>query len=195
MNPAKATALLNGRVQGFTLGLGGEHLSDADMAHAIGKLWHEGARLYGRVKFAGQDVYFDELLEYFMRDMKALKSLDGWSDATPGELKCIAKLALVESLFPKQCPTCKGIGSLMIEKQKRGRPSKKAIAPTLKIVCDDCAGEGIRPHTEFMLAKTAQISRRRWTNVWSYRYHHQVTPLVDRYEQLFWRGIRRALRE
>ena len=196
MNPARAAALLNGRAQSFSIGLGGDRITDQDIAHALGKLWHEGARLYGRAKWAGQEQYFVPLLAHFLNSVKALQSLDCWTDIKPGELERIAKLALVESLYPKLCSTCGGLGALMVEKQKRGRPRlKKTPTAVLKIPCPKCRGEGIQEHAEFALAKTAQVSRRRWANVWSSRYHGQIMPLVDKYERLFWVGIRRALRE
>jgi hypothetical protein len=196
VNPAKATALLNGKAQAFDLGLGGEPVTSSDIAHAIGMMWHPGARLYGRVKWAGQDDYFDPLLIQMVRAVKAVASFDAWNNVRPGELERLAKLALVEQIQPRLCGTCRGLGGLMVEKQKRGRPkAKKTSTALLKIICPKCQGEGCLPHSEKLLSRTAGIKRDRWENVWSERYHFQIVPIVEKWELLFWRGMRRALRE
>ena len=195
MNPARAAALLNGRAQAFSIGLGGERLTDQDVAHAIGKMWHPGARLYGRVKWAGQEKYFDELLELTLGNLLALQSLDAWSEVQPGELKRVARLVLTEAIYPRLCATCHGIGSMMVEKQRGDKRRRRNAQAVLKLVCPDCKGEGSRSYSERTLAGSAKIGRNRWERVWSKRYHHQIKPIVDKYERLFWQGMKRALRD
>ena len=195
MNPAKAAALLNVKRQNFGVGLGGEKLVEEDVAHAMGKLWHAGSRLYGRVKWARQDQYFDPLLAHIVSAVYKIRDQEGWTGIYDGELERIARLALVGSIAPTLCNLCSGRGNLMMSKQRRpGRPkAKKVAAGVLKVQCPVCLGEGSRPHTEFMLAKTAQIGRWRWENIWSKRYHEHIKPLTEKYGALFWAGMKRIL--
>lgn len=194
MNPIKAAALLNAKVQNFGLGIGGERITDADIAHAMGKLWHEGARLYGRVKWARQDEYFDPLLAHIVTATRLISDQEGWTGVRRGEVERLARLALVESIAPRLCVLCSGRGSLMTIKRKPGRPKAQLSAQeVLKVDCPMCNGEGSRPHTEHSLARTAKIGRWRWDNVWSARYHDKIQPITEKYENLFWAGMKRVL--
>lgn len=197
MNPAKAAALLNGKVQSFAMGLGGEKVTDQDIAHAFGKIRHDGARALGRLKWAGHSQSYRVLYDTLMGNVVALRIIDDWRDVKAGDLDKLVKLAIHVSINPNLCAECHGIGAVMIEKHKtRGRPRKRRKpAATLKVVCPVCKGNGSIPHSERYLATQGGFGRWRWERTWAFRFHQQVSPILDKYERLFWAGLRRVLRD
>lgn len=192
MNPAKAAALLNGRVQSFSLNLGGDRLSDQDIAHAMAHIWHPGARLLGRVKWAGNDKLSLKLLSMVVTECNHLVVEQGWGQVNQAELIRVCKLAVNETVLPKLCPTCRGLGQFVVSQGKVGRPPKGA-KPDLKIECTTCLGTGTIARSEWAMAKAAGLTPGRWRRVWSDRYHDAILPILDRYEAMFWAGMRRAL--
>lgn len=191
MNPVKAAALLNARVQSFSTYTGGDRLNSQDIAHAQGKMWHPGARLFGRVKWADQEEYQEKLLKLLIAEVEKLSAELKWR-AWEGEIERVCKLALYESLTPKLCSTCRGLGEFVIYSGKRGRP-KRGAKPDLKVVCEDCAGTGIRSFADYKRSTWTKISRSRWRNVWSQRYKENIQPITDKMETLYWSMMRRLL--
>ena len=189
MNPAKAAARLNGKRQTFQPGIGGESITEHDIAHAMGSLWSDGAALLGRVKWAGQEEYMTKLVKFLVLEVTTLSNQQKWL-CTKDEIEKVCRLAIHESISPKLCRSCNGLGELWVKKSP-GRP-KANSPPDLRIVCQACEGSGTKQLSVSRLAETAGMNWQKFNRHWLQRYG-QITGIVSKYERLFWSGINRKL--
>ena len=190
MNPAKAAALLNGGIQKFVRGFGKPELTASDVAAACAQIKSDGARLLGRVKWAGQESLTEVLVQHLKLDM--LLKYPHWI-TEQAELEKVCHLAVKEIVTPPLCHECGGRGEKMVAPgRKRGRPGKGK--KVLKEICAVCGGSGIRQRRQFSLSTAAKIGRRRWNSTWAGRYKDVVSKEVYDYESIFFDELKKYLR-
>lgn len=201
MNPAKLVAMINGNVQKYVKGIGGPVLTPEDVALALSLVKNKGARLLGRVKYAQQEQYRGDLIFHLFVEVITLAGRERWripKVTESDELYNICRLAIMEATEPRICRDCGGRGFEMvipgIARRKRGRPKQGEVKP-LRVECSRCEGKGLLAWRNFTRVRHSGVKRWRWEKVWAKRYREQILTIVDRYEWLFWRGMRYKLRD
>lgn len=165
-------ALLTCRVQRFHLAPGGiPNLTAEDIAHALGTIKNENARLYVRVKFAGQTRFADALACAIRRHIMLRKMDNGWRLPRPGFLFDLATLMLIEAIDPLICTTCEGT-------------AQRATTTGSVLVCEACNGAGQRRFTESDRIKMLGINKSSWYDPWSGRYRDAQIEIIDKWEDI-----------
>lgn len=166
-------ALLTCRVQRFHLAPGGiPNLTAEDIAHALGTIKNENARLYVHVKFAGQTELSDDLACAIRRHVM-LYMLDKWRVRRiprPGFLLDLARLAVMEATDPLTCTTCGGV------------PTRTTVSGKM-VTCADC-NNGRRKINAVDRALFVGISESSWSDLWSDRYRDMQIETVDKWEDI-----------
>jgi len=202
MNAAKIAAILNGSVQKYVKGIGGPLLTSEDVALAVSLISNEGARLLGRVKYAQQSEHFNTLVFRLYVEVITIAGREHWpvpKVTESDELYNVCRLAVLESTKPRTCRECGGRGFVMVmpgrPRRKRGRPRQKEVPELLRVECPRCEGQGILAWRNFTRVRHSGLKCWRWDKVWARRYKDRILPIVDKYEWLFWRGLRHKLRD
>ncbi len=184
MNPAKAVARLNaallgsGRLEGVPTGR--PEITSQDIAHALGMIKHVGACLMGRVMYADQKAYWPALEACLETDVLEAISREGWR-VSPADAAGVCRAAVAEFLDPQNCKACAG---QMTSPDPRN--------PALVVVCKVCEGSGKGVWSDRRRAKMAGITRHGW-NAWVALYPERVLPILDKYHDIFWSGLKRRL--
>jgi len=180
-------ALLTTRIQRFSVTSGGVPAITADdVAHVLGLIAHDGARLYARVKYAGDMRYADGLAQAIRSQLIRTRMLEGelgkmWRVPRPDFLLDIARLIVAEAVDPHTCTWCDGRAEV--------RPENGAV-----IMCDACAGTGQRRIRDADRARLIGIAKSSWSETWSARYRDAQIETVDRWEDMIHRALRTRLR-
>jgi hypothetical protein len=194
VNPAKAAARLNAKVQTFERGLIGVEYTLEDISHAIGLLSSEGAQLIGRVKYAHQEEYRASLINNLMLAVLAEGPRKGWSPPGGIDLLKVCSLAVFEAVSPPLCPDCHGHGWHFDKLPGPGRPPANSPPPK-RLDCKRCDAWGYLRPSLYWRWRRARIGRKRFIKSWLPHYDRVIMPILDRYESDFWAGMRRCLRQ
>lgn len=183
MNAAKAVARINPHIHRFEVGISGfGAITDRDILLALSLITSEGARLMGRVLYAGQDEYKRDLGLCLILEVNAVAGRENWKDPE-GETNRVCQVAMKEYLRARLCGYCKGQESV---------PDPANTAK--KITCPRCKGQGGHVWGEATRARYAKMGRIYWKNHWSERYKNTVLPMLDKYHDIFWQGLARRLK-
>lgn len=182
MNAAKAVARINPRIHCFERGIGGfGAITEADILLALSLITSQGARLLGRVLYAGQANFQPDLWLTMTLETHIVAGREGWKESG-AETGRVCRLALREFLSPRHCSYCKGQESV-----------PDPTNPRLMISCQKCAGQGSRAWSESRRAREAEMGREYWQNHWNERYCNRILPVLDKYHDILWQGIARRL--
>ena len=182
MNPRELLALLTARVQRFHLAPGGiPNLTAEDMAHALGLVKNENARLYARVKFTGETESADSLACAIRRYIMICKLDNGWRIPRLGFLLDLSRLMVIEAIDPMTCTWCDGTEKDMTETGS-------------VIVCDACHGTGKRRITDADRARLVGISKSSWSDPWGDRYRDTQIETVEKWEDIAVNALKKRLR-
>lgn len=192
MNPAKAAALLNGKVQKFEKGVGGQIFTLEDAALALALVRSRPVRLLGRVKYAGQPECADPLVYQLMQAVRRRARRERWVLPDDLGLWVVCQLAVHEAVTPRLCGYCEGRGQVLQLKQSRGRPAKTAPKP-LKVDCPKCEARGVVPWRHYGRWKRTAINRKRWTLRWAGLFDKVIAPTLSDWESDFFRVVRKRL--
>jgi hypothetical protein len=179
VNCAKLAGRLNPKVSAWTIGLGPPVLSNDDILLALSLISSSGARLLGRVMYAGQQVYAHDLVLCLALELTGKARVP---DRPGDELYAVCQTGVREYTRVKQCPICRG---------QEGIPDPQR--PELIVVCPQCQGMGPRAWGEATRARSSNMGRRFWANRWAAFYADEVMPRLGLYDELFWRGLTKRL--
>lgn len=213
MNPAKAAARLNGKVQSWESQVNALQaalararrprgtarcrstrqaflvgLTEHDIALAFALISSNGARLLGRVMYAGQDVYKLDLALCTVLELRGLPGVDQWTE--PGaELLRVVQTAINERIRNPLCVVCHGR-----EYMPRVSDDPYTLGnEALRVVCPECNGQGPGAWGSRTRASHSGMSRKYFENHWAARYRDVILPKLDRYHDVFWDGLKRRM--
>jgi hypothetical protein len=183
MNPAELLGLLTAKVQRFQVARKGlPTYTSEDVSHALGLIESDEARLYARVKYAGQVEYAEGIVLAIRRQFMIRKGEQGWRTPRPMFLWDMSCLVLAEAIDPQVCLTCGG--------RKQWQPERGPL-----VNCPACRGNGFRTMYEKDRAELLDIWEANWSTTWSHRYRDGQINTVDVWEQYFQEGVRTRLKE
>jgi hypothetical protein len=181
MDPQELLGLLTARVQRFHLAPGGiPKLTPQDVAHALGMIHNDQARLFARVKYAGQLQYVDGLALHIRKLMLDRAMDELWRIHRKDFCLSMAYLMLAESIDPMCCTWCNGRAEV--------KPEHGPV-----ILCDACNGSGRRRLRELDRARLLGVTRQVWNNTWVDRYKDFKEQTVDKWEAMFEGALRKRL--
>ena len=183
MNAAKVVARLNPPAQRYEKGMGGfGAVTENDILLALSLITSDGARLLGRVLYAGHTQFRRELWLTMVLEAHIAAGRDNWR-APGAETGRVCDLALNEFMRPRRCGYCKGHEAV-----------PDPMIPRLKTSCPKCAGHGSRPWGDSTRARVAKMGRKYWEKHWSERYGHTILPILDKYHDIFWYSLAKRLK-
>ena len=97
----------------------------------------------------------------------------------PAIIVGLARLALIESIDPRACPSCHGI--------------KYRVIKQLKIECPACKGTGHNKMSDYQYARCMGINKITWRK-WKSRYKNDILPIVDRLDASVRGGLNKRLK-
>jgi hypothetical protein len=181
MNPQEILSLLTARVQRFHLAPGGvPALTAEDVAHALGMIHNDLARVYARVKYSGQYEYAEGLALGLRRHILVKKTDDSWRIPRPDFVLDMSFMMLAEAIDPHTCRWCWGRAEV-----------KPETGPV--IVCSACDGSGRRKIKERDRARVMGIAESSWSDPWGKRYKDIQSDTVDKWEAIFVGAIKKRL--
>lgn len=181
MDTKELLGLLTARVQRFHLAPGGiPKLTAQDVAHALGMIHNDQARLFGRAKYAGEYQYVEGLALYIRRQMLDRALEENWRIHRKEFCLSMSYLMLSEAIDPMCCSWCNGRAEL-----------KPETGPV--IVCDACNGSGRRRVRELDRARLLGVTRQIWNNTWVDRYKDFKEQTVDKWEDLVSGALQKRL--
>ena len=188
-DPLELLSMLTARVQRFHMAPGGiPAITSDDVAHALGMIHNDEARLYARLKYCHQHTYAEGLALYIRRYVLMRKLSDRWRIPRKDFILDMACLMLAEAVDPHICSWCKGRGE---------RPEIKEGQATGKLEpCDQCRQTG-RRSAELIQADRARLmglSPQAWHNTWEDRYHDARTDTVLKWEVIIGGALRKRMR-
>ena len=131
---------------------------------------------YARLKYAGQQLYFQQILIYVYKEILGM----GWKFPNKDFPKRLAALALREAVMSDMCPRCNGKGE---------------ISTGMKIIeCFSCDGSGILRRTEKFRASFMQMHRNWWNRRWRTRFNREIMSIFDLFENDIEVALRKRLR-
>jgi len=173
MNPKELLALLAPRVQRFHLAPGGiPSLTPEDVAHALGMIHNDLARVYARVKYAGQYEYSEGLALGLRRHILVKKVDENWRIPRKEFVLDMSFMMLAEAVDPNTCRWCWGRAEV--------KPEDGPV-----IVCSACDGQGRRKIRDLDRARIMGISKQSWSTNWAERYQEIQDETVHKWEDLF----------
>jgi len=181
-DPRELLSLLTARVQRFQVAPGGiPAITSDDIAHALGMIQHDTARLYARVKYAGEYKYAEGVALAIRRYILMNKLENHWRIPRPNFLFDMSCLMLAEAVDAHTCPWCDGRAEV--------RPESGPV-----IVCDACKGTGRRAIKDTDRARLLDVSRSSWSDTWGPRYKETQTETVDKWDDLIAGALRKRIR-
>lgn len=159
-------------MQRFHLAPGGiPDLTAEDIAHALGMIASEEARLYARIKYCAQLEFAEDLARAMRRYILFRKVDDKWRIPRPDFLLDMTYLMLAEAVDPHTCSWCQGRAEV--------KPEQGPV-----IVCEACKGTGKRAMRDGDRARLMDISKSSWSETWGERYRDVQIETVDKYEDI-----------
>src|SRR5690348_6721006 len=108
-DPRELLTLLTDKVQQFfTLG-GDPYYTSDEVAYILAQIHNPNARLYARVKYAGQMAFAEELALSMRSELASTDDIRRWQVPRPDWVLDLARLAISEDVDPNKCRVCKGI--------------------------------------------------------------------------------------
>ena len=155
-DPRELLTLLTDKVQQFFT-LGGDPFYTSDeVAYILSHVKNPNARLFARVKYAGQLIFSEELARSTRMEVLKTDNIRKWQAPRPDWILDMARLAIYEDVDPFRCPVCKGIETRLIEG---------------KIInCEACKGTGGAYFTDADRARILKLDRSNWSRIWRFRY-------------------------
>lgn len=184
MNPKELLSLLTARVQRFHLAPGGTPaLIAEDIAHALGMIKNDEARIYARVKYCEQFEYAEGVALAIRRFIMQKKLEASWRIPRPDFLLDLSLMILAEAIDPHICPWCAGRGNLILDREQAamirgGREGQN-------IVCELCRGSRQVRMRDIDRANLMRISKQSWSQSWKGRYQETQAETVDAWESGF----------
>lgn len=185
-DPRELLALLTTRVQRFAVAPGGiPAITADDIAHALGMIQHDTARLYARVKYAGEVRYAEGVAGAIRSQLIRSRMIDCdlgkiWRVPRPDFLIDMGYLLLAEAVDPHTCSWCDGRAEV--------RPETGPV-----IVCGACKGTGRRPMKDFDRARLMGLAKSSWSETWSQRYRDAQVETVDRWDDMIAGAIKKRM--
>lgn len=181
MNPRELLALLTVRIQRFQLAPGGiPNITAQDVAQALGMIHNDEARIYARVKYAGQLEYAEGLALAIRRHIMTRKLDSGWRIPHPNFLLDMSFMMLAEAVDPHTCTWCDGRAEV--------RPETGPV-----IQCGACNGSGRREIRDGDRARLMGISKSSWSDPWGERYRETQIETVDKWEDICGSALKKRL--
>lgn len=176
-------ALLTTKVQHFALAPGGiPRYTPEDIAHALGKIKSEPARLYARIKYCAQTDFAEDLALTARRQfLLEITNAKDWKIPRGDWILDMIYMALTEATHEHICPWCQGVAEVVTKDGKR-------------IGCDGCGATGKRRWRDYDRARLMNTSNQAWSAHWTERYRDLQTRTVDRYEDLVADALPKRLR-
>jgi len=185
--------LLSDKTSSLELGSASfDSLTQADVAGAMGFVNHEGAELFGHIKFAGHHgmVRKLEALAIDLVTKKARRA--GWT-SKPDLVAALVRLAIVEKTGEWNCHNCKGTGELFVSKASlKGRPP--IGNDMIKATCPACKGTRKTYLTDRKRYRAVGLTRKAWAS-WDKRYRNDFLPVIDKCEEILQARINYQLKQ
>lgn len=180
-DPRELLALLTAKVQRFQVAPGGiPAITPEDVSHALGMIHSDEARLYARLKYAGQSEYAEGVALAIRRHVLLRKADKNWRIPRKDWILDMAYMMLAESIDPNVCPWCVGRAEV--------RPEH---GPT--ITCSACKGTGKKTMRDSDRARLMGVAKSRWSEVWGERYKECQIETLDKWEDIFSGALRKRL--
>lgn len=189
-DPLELLAMLTARVQRFHMAPGGiPAITSDDIAHALGMIHNDEARLYARLKYCHQHTYAEGLALFIRRFILMKKLSDRWRIPRPGFVFDLSCLMLAEAIDPHVCSWCRGRGERP-EIDEENKPTGK-LKP-----CDQCHETGRRSLAlrEADRARLMDMSRSAWHNTWDDRYQDAQRDTISKWESIIQGALRKRMR-
>lgn len=182
MKAKELLSLLTPRVQRFHLAPGGiPNLTAEDIAHALGMIQNDLARVYARVKYADQMEYAEGLVLAIRRHILLRKLDEEWRIPRKEFILDMSYMMLAEAVDPNICLWCCGRAEI-----------KPETGPV--IVCGACQGQGRKKIRDRDRAHVMGISKQSWSSNWNDRYIEIQEETVDTWEDLFAGALKKRMR-
>lgn len=155
-DPRELLTLLTDKVQQFvTLG-GNPYYTAEEVAYILAQIPNPNARLYARVKYAGQLAFANELALSMRIELSSTDEIRYWQVPRQDWILDLSRIALFEDIDPSKCKVCKGI-------------KFKLIGSKIE-VCTGCGGSGNTYLSDAKRAELMQIDKSNWSRLWRDRY-------------------------
>lgn len=145
MNPDHAATLaarLNPSVCRFDTGMGGwGHLTQSDIAMALGMVKSEPARLWIRVRYCGHEEYRPELERLLLMKVVDMAAPERWKLEKPGMLRTMVKTAIHEHSTKSICSRCNG-QKIVVWTEEEANDLKTPEMSLKPGNCPKCKGSG-----------------------------------------------------
>lgn len=177
---AKVISLLTYKVQSLAAsppGYGG--LTQADVAYALGRVYHKGAGLLLRIKYADQREFLNQLESRLLRDVRREAMRERWRIHKPQVLEKLVQIAIIELVNPMRCIRCKG--------------REYVRRQNLWVVCRYCEGSGRLRLPNRYIYSFVGLDKRAWDRMWRERYTNVIYPLVNKYEAIGLGSLKKSL--
>lgn len=200
MNPGELLSMITAKSAPFErMPTGIPAMTRSDVAAALGLVKHPYASIYCRVKYADQDVYWDQLILAAKIEIDYLWCEQGWPFPKGWDriswIDKITTMALREHIYPHTCVCCGGTGFNIIKaKQIRQRRRKRNVKIGQVIECQICKGTGMKKPTGRSRAKAVDMAHTTWAYKWEDRYK-DVLIVLDRVESIGLGSIAKRLRQ
>jgi hypothetical protein len=180
-DPRELLALLTSKVQQFAVADGGiPAYTASDVAYILAHVDDPMARLYARIKFAGEKQHSEELAESMRISLLYLDGIGKWRVPRPDWILEMCRLALWEDIDPHVCGTCQGRGSALIEHKL--------------VTCQPCGGSGKVSLRDTDRSRMLNISKSSWSEPWRSRYRRIQSHTLDRWWRIIGAEISRQKR-
>ncbi len=167
-------------------------LSQADVAGAMGFINHEGAELFGHIKFAGHHGMVRKLEALALEAVQKVAKKRRWGN-DPQLIAALVRLAIVEKAGDWNCHNCKGAGELFVSKASlQGRPP--VGNDTIKATCPVCRGTRKTYLNNRRRYRAVGLSQSGWLR-WEKRYRNDFLPILDKCEDILHAKIKFQLRQ
>ncbi len=170
---------LNPRLQNWEEFDPAPFITESDVAHALGLCQIYESALLGRVKWARQEEYMNELVNYlslrFLDNNREYRTPKSWIGKDP--IRKLCKMALDEFSGSQLCGECRGKGSVKIE--------------ALIVDCIECEGHGVISHKDNRPWKFG-VTEKEWGK-WE-RLYGSILKDLDHLENYLTGSLRRTMR-
>lgn len=169
---------LNAKGQNLSfLPAGFDSLDQEDICHAVSMVQSTGARLLGRVRYADQPVFLDELQHQLMLELKRYALREKWKNITP----MVTMVRIIPDMYCKvpRCRKCKGIGQRMWGNRL--------------VTCRVCRGHGWEFIPQSDIAEKLKVSESEYTRTWRKRVG-LAFDILARWDQILCDEFAKAIR-